>query len=106
MSHLSPQFIIGPSTQNDHIDQSGQTDLSNSQIDLNSNIEINYPDTSASWDDTYGYDVEENGASFVTGSGNDTGNDDTGYTAQDEYEGPSGNPEMEFPFYFEKDEFN
>ena len=109
MSHLSPQFNIGPSIQSGSVDQSGQIDLSDSQIDLNSNIEINYPKTSASWDDTC--NDGENGESFATGSGNnDTGNGNY-LSAQEENpasytnDRSSGNPEMDIPFYFEKNEY-
>ena len=75
-SLISPQFGMGLSVQNDQIDQSGQIDLSGSQIDLNSNIQINYPETSATWDDT---ENENEGVSHFSGNGNDeTGNEETG----------------------------
>ena len=61
-----------------------QEHISDPQIDMNDNIQINYPDTSTSnqWNDTGIFDNAGNdGESFATGTGNNesgNGNNETG----------------------------
>ena len=73
-SLISPQFLRASIESG----QTSQIDLSGSQIDLNSNIQLTYPETSAT---SFTENTSENyfTGNNVSGNGNDsTGNDVTG----------------------------